>query len=58
MMRMTWRQVLLKQQAHYDNPGQMAIRTKTHKLIYFYGRYYESKSQPPHGRELHDLTKY
>ena len=23
--------------AHHDNPGEMAIRTKTHKLIYFYG---------------------
>ena len=26
--------------AHHDNPGEMAIRTKTHKLIYFYGADY------------------
>jgi len=33
--------------AHHDNPGEMAIRTKTHKLIYFYGCNYEGKEQTP-----------
>ncbi|MEM7383775.1 MAG: sulfatase/phosphatase domain-containing protein, partial [Verrucomicrobiota bacterium] len=43
--------------AHHDNPGEMAIRTKTHKLIYFYGANYEGKEQTPAGWELYDLTK-
>jgi N-acetylglucosamine-6-sulfatase len=43
--------------AHHDNPGQMAIRTKTHKLIYFYGCDYEGKNQTPPAWELYDLTK-
>lgn len=43
--------------AHHDNPGQMAIRTKTHKLIYFYGCDYVGKNQTPPGWELYDLTK-
>ncbi len=40
-----------------DNPGEMAIRTKTHKLIYFYGCDYEGKNQTPPGWELYDLVK-
>jgi N-acetylglucosamine-6-sulfatase len=43
--------------AHHDNPGQMAIRTKTHKLIYFYGCDYEGKNLTPAAWELYDLTK-
>ncbi|QDV23159.1 sulfatase family protein [Aureliella helgolandensis] len=43
--------------AHHDNPGEMAIRTKTHKLIYFYGCDYEGGSPTPPGWELYDLTK-
>ena len=43
--------------AHHDNPGEMAIRTKTHKLIYFYGCDYNGENQTPPGWELYDLTK-
>ena len=43
--------------AHHDNPGEMAIRTKTHKLIYFYGCNYEGKDQTPAAWELYDLQK-
>ena len=42
--------------AHHDNPGEMAIRTKTHKLIYFYGANYKGENQTPPGWELYDLT--
>lgn len=42
--------------AHHDNPGEMAIRTKTHKLIYFYGCDYEGKNQTPPAWELYDLS--
>ena len=43
--------------AHHDNPGEMAIRTKTHKLIYFYGADYEGRNQTPPGWELYDLGR-
>jgi N-acetylglucosamine-6-sulfatase len=43
--------------AHHDNPGEMAIRTKTHKLIYFYGCDYKGENQTPPGWELYDLTR-
>ena len=43
--------------AHHDNPGEMAIRTKTHKLIYFYGCDYQGKNQTPPAWELYDLAK-
>lgn len=43
--------------AHHDNPGEMAMRTKTHKLIYFYGCNYEGKDQTPAAWELYDLVK-
>ena len=43
--------------AHHDNPGEMAIRTKTHKLIYFYGCDYDGGNQTPPGWELYDLVK-
>lgn len=42
--------------AHHDNPGEMAIRTKTHKLIYFYGCNYEGQNQTPPAWELYDLV--
>ena len=42
--------------AHHDNPGEMAIRTKTHKLIYFYGCDYDGKNQTPPAWELYDLV--
>lgn len=43
--------------AHHDNPGEMAIRTKTHKLIYFYGVNYQGEYQTPPAWELYDLTR-
>lgn len=43
--------------AHHDNPGNLGIRTKTHKLIFYYGCDYEGKNQTPPGWELYDLTK-
>ncbi len=43
--------------AHHDNPGEMAIRTKTHKLIYFYGCDYQGENQTPPAWELYDLVK-
>jgi len=41
--------------AHHDNPGEMAIRTKTHKLIYFYACDYRGENQTPPAWELYDL---
>lgn len=41
--------------AHHDNPGEMALRTKTHKLIYFYGCDYNGQEQTPPAWELYDL---
>ena len=41
--------------AHHDNPGEMAIRTKTHKLIYFYGCNYEGENMTPPAWEMYDL---
>ena len=43
--------------AHHDNPGEMAIRTKTHKLIYFYGANYKGEYQTPPAWELYDLIE-
>lgn len=43
--------------AHHDNPGEMAIRTKTHKLIYFYGTNYKGDYRTPPGWELYDLQR-
>lgn len=43
--------------AHHDNPGEMAIRTKNHKLIYFYGCDYDGQNQTPPAWELYDLKK-
>lgn len=41
--------------AHHDNPGHLGIRTKKHKLIYYYGCDYEGENQTPPGWELYDL---
>ncbi|MDG2123197.1 MAG: sulfatase [Verrucomicrobiales bacterium] len=43
--------------AHHDNPGHVGIRTKTHKLIYYYGCKYDGSYQTPPAWELYDLTK-
>ena len=42
--------------AHHDNPGHLGIRTKTHKLIYYYGCNYDGGYQTPAGWELYDLA--
>ncbi len=42
--------------AHHDNPAHMGIRTKTHKLIYYYGCNYDGGYQTPPGWELYDLV--
>jgi len=42
--------------AHHDNPGHLGIRTKTHKLIYYYGCNYDGGYQTPAGWELYDLV--
>ena len=41
--------------AHHDNPGHLGIRTKKHKLIYYYGCDYKGENQTPPGWELYDL---
>lgn len=41
--------------AHHDNPAHMGIRTKTHKLIYYYGCNYDGGYQTPPAWELYDL---
>ena len=43
--------------AHHDNPGVMAIRTKTHKLVYYYGCNYDGGYQTLPAWELYDLKK-
>ncbi len=43
--------------AHNDNPGEMAMRTKEFKLIFFYGCNYEGGYQTPPGWELYDLRR-
>ncbi|MFT6178402.1 MAG: N-acetylglucosamine-6-sulfatase [Akkermansiaceae bacterium] len=42
---------------HHDNPAHVGIRTKTHKLIYFYGCNYDGGYQTPPAWELYDLSK-
>lgn len=42
---------------HHDNPAHLGIRTKTHKLIYFYGCNYDGGYQTPAGWELYDLAQ-
>ena len=43
--------------AHHDNPAHLGIRTKTHKLIYYYGCNYDGGYQTPPGWELYDLEQ-
>ncbi|QDU36711.1 Arylsulfatase [Maioricimonas rarisocia] len=43
--------------AHHFNPAHVGIRTKTHKLIYYYGCDYEGRNQTPPAWELYDLVK-
>ncbi len=42
--------------AHHDNPAHVGIRTKTHKLIYYYACNYHGGYQTPPGWELYDLA--
>ena len=42
--------------AHHDNPAHVGIRTKTHKLIYYYACNYDGGYQTPPGWELYDLS--
>lgn len=42
--------------AHHDNPAHLGLRTKTHKLIYYYGCNYDGGYQTPPGWELYDLV--
>ena len=41
--------------AHHDNPGHVGIRTKEHKLIFYYGVNYEGENPTPPAWELYDL---
>ena len=43
--------------AHHDNPAHLGLRTKTHKLIYYYGCNYDGGYQTPPGWELYDLVR-
>jgi hypothetical protein len=43
--------------AHHWNPAHFGIRTKTHKLIFYYGCNTRGGNQTPPGWELYDLKK-
>jgi len=43
--------------AHHWNPSHFGIRTKTHKLIFYYGCTTGGANQTPPGWELYDLVK-
>jgi len=43
--------------AHHDNPAHVGIRTKTHKLIFYYGANYEGEYRTPPAWELYDLRQ-
>ena len=43
--------------AHHDNPSHFGIRTKKHKLIFYYGCSPSGGNQTPPGWELYDLVK-
>ncbi len=43
--------------AHHDNPGHVGIRTKEHKLIFYYGAKYDGSYRTPPAWELYDLKK-
>lgn len=42
---------------HHDNPAHVGIRTKRHKLIYYYGCNYDGGYQTPPAWELYDLQE-
>ena len=42
--------------AHHDNPAHLGIRTKSHKLIYYYACNYDGGYQTPPAWELYDLV--
>ncbi len=42
--------------AHHDNPAHVGLRTKTHKLIFYYGCNYDGGYRTPPGWELYDLV--
>lgn len=41
--------------AHHDNPGHVGIRTKDHKLIFYYGANYDGEYRTPPAWELYDM---
>jgi len=43
--------------AHHDNPGVLSLRTKTHRIVYYYGAKYDGSYQTPPAWELYDLAK-
>jgi len=43
--------------AHHANPSHFGIRTKRHKLIFYYGCAMDGSNQTPPGWELYDLKK-
>jgi arylsulfatase A-like enzyme len=43
--------------AHHWNPSHFGIRTKQHKLIFYYGCDMKGENQTPPGWELYDLEK-
>ena len=44
--------------AHHDNPAHFGIRTKTHKLIFYYGLPAQGKENAtPPGWELYDMVR-
>ena len=42
--------------AHHDNPAHVGLRTKNHKLIFYYGCNYDGGYRTPPGWELYDLV--
>jgi len=42
--------------AHHDNPAHVGLRTKTHKLIFYYGCNYDGGYRTPPGWELYNLV--
>jgi len=41
--------------AHHDNPAVLSLRTKTHRLVYYYAAKYDGSYQTPPAWELYDL---
>ncbi len=42
--------------AHHWNPAHLGIRTRRHKLIFYYGCNYKGQNRTPPGWELYDLV--